>query len=85
MTRESKNIPDIEPTGRAYNLRPSREKYYGDMQFLHDAVIDTNDGGFKEPVFKHLTCIIMTHISVKAEKRKHGKLTIDALFVNKSN
>ena len=39
-----------------------------------------NDGGAKEPVFKHLACIIMAQMSVKASIKKHGKLDIDASF-----
>ena len=38
-----------------------------------------NNGVAKEPVLKHLTCIIMTQILDKAGINKHIKLSRDAL------
>ena len=63
---EVENIIKVQPIRRYFNFRPTRHMNYSNIQLLQDTVTITDDRGEKEPVFKHLTGIIMTQMSDKA-------------------
>ena len=85
-----------EFSGQGYNFRPRAKVEYTniydhivddeindqnhDMQLLQDDAIEMNEGRPTRLVFKHLTSIILTQMSVKAGIKKHGKSSIDALY-----
>jgi hypothetical protein len=47
---------------------------------LREAIQEMQRTGCNHVNFKHITGIIMTQMSVKAERKKHGQVAIDALF-----
>ena len=78
-----------EYTGRGYNLRsrntrdfshrashatddPTNNQSY-DIQMLQDSIIDMQEGGDTQPLFKHLVGIIMTQMSAKVGIKNMGK------------